>query len=63
MTQTHLNIPLIPPINRPLLEWLDQAFPEKCPDPKDTEREIWLKAGERRLVMKLRGHYNKQESS
>lgn len=35
------------------IEWLEQLYPEKCPDPKDSEREIWMKAGERRVVKVL----------
>lgn len=32
---------------------IDRLFPERAPNPKDTEREIWMKAGERRLVRYL----------
>ena len=39
--------PLIP---REVAEWLDRKYPERSPDHRDSEREIWLKAGERRLV-------------
>ena len=45
-----------------LLAQLEVTFPEKCPDPNDSEREIWMKAGARRLVnsLKLRlGEANK----
>jgi hypothetical protein len=33
-----------------LMQWLETLFPDKCPNPKDSEREIWMKAGERRAV-------------
>ena len=33
-----------------LLMLLDSLVPHKCPDPNDTEREIWMKAGARRLL-------------
>ena len=36
-----------------LVEALDASYPEKSPDPLDSEREIWMKAGERRLVRHL----------
>jgi hypothetical protein len=36
-----------------LIEWLETLYPERCPDPKDTEREVWMKAGERRVVRVL----------
>ena len=35
------------------IEWLDNLYPERCPDINDSEREIWMKAGERRLVRSL----------
>lgn len=41
------SIPFIDPL---LLSALDRLFPQRCPDPKDPEREIWMKAGERRVV-------------
>jgi hypothetical protein len=41
-------------ITDPFMERLDKCVPEQCPDPSDSEREIWMKAGERRLVLKLR---------
>lgn len=36
-----------------LVRELDTDYPERSPDPKDTERELWMKAGERRLVRGL----------
>lgn len=32
---------------------LDRMVPERCPHPSQTEREIWMAVGERRLVKKL----------
>lgn len=37
-------------LSKELLEALEALYPAKAPDPKDSDREIWLKAGERRLV-------------
>lgn len=51
----------VPAIPADLMQWLDEAFPEKCPDPDDTKREVWMKAGERRLVRRLLAHFKKQE--
>ena len=45
-----------------LIEWLDTLYPDKCPDPKHTEREIWMKAGERRLVNTLISKLNATET-
>ncbi len=46
----------VPAIDPVLVADLDRRFPDKCPDPKDTKREIWMKAGERRLVVFLKAH-------
>lgn len=42
-----------PPITPELLKYLDEAFPERSPDPDWSDREIWLRAGERRAVRHL----------
>lgn len=36
-----------------LVSMLDDLFPERSPRPEDTEREIWMRAGERRLIRRL----------
>ena len=36
-----------------LIEWLSYMYPERCPNPKDDRREIWMKAGERRAIISL----------
>jgi hypothetical protein len=41
------------------IEWLDQVYPHRCPNPQDSEREIWMKAGERRLVDSLKFQYQR----
>lgn len=37
-----------------LISQLDDLYPDKCPDPNESEREIWMKAGARRLVTSLK---------
>jgi hypothetical protein len=37
-------------IDRTTVELLDEVFPHRSPDPEHGEREVWMKAGERRLV-------------
>lgn len=37
---------------------LDAMYPARPPDPRDTEREIWMKAGERRVVEVLQAKFN-----
>lgn len=36
-----------------LIDLLNELCPEQCPDPRDPEREVWMKSGERRLVRRL----------
>lgn len=45
------------------LKTLDRMYPPRPPDPKDTEREIWMKAGERRLVEVLWAKFNSANES
>jgi hypothetical protein len=42
-----------PAIDPELVYWLNKLFPDRCPDPNDSEREVWIKAGARRVVDKL----------
>lgn len=50
----------LPPIPRPLMDALELLFPERCPNPNDSEREIWMKAGERRVITVMRQQYERQ---
>lgn len=43
----------LPVFSVDLVEALDKTYPETSPDPNDSEREVWMKAGERRLVRGL----------
>lgn len=52
-----------PPIDHVLMAELERIFPHRCPDPKDSEREIWMKAGERRVVDFLKAHYGDQQDN
>lgn len=46
-----------------LLNELDRRFPDKCPDIRDSEREIWIKKGERRLVEFLKVVFEEQNEN
>jgi hypothetical protein len=48
-------------VSKELLEALDKLYPARPPDPKDSDREIWMKAGERRLVDVLRAKLQEAE--
>ena len=39
-----------PTVPEALLRELDRRFPERCPDPKDSDREIWIEVGRRQVV-------------
>lgn len=54
---------LIPENTAGLLEYLDECYPARPPNPNDPEREIWMKAGARRLVESLKIAYERQVSS
>lgn len=51
----------MPPILPALVDHLDRLYPERCASPDDSDREIWMKAGERRIVRHLRNMLEKQE--
>lgn len=42
-----------PFISNELVEFLEASYPERCPEVSWSEREIWIKAGERKLVRRL----------
>ncbi len=52
-----------PPIDPRLVEWLERVFPDKCPDPKDSDREIWMDVGRALLIRMLRTKLNVQEEN
>ncbi len=54
---TDEQFPLIP---LELLKELDRRFPERCPDPTMTEREIWLMTGRREVVRFLKAQADTQ---
>jgi hypothetical protein len=54
------EIPL-PPIDKKLLDALDDRFPPAPPLLDDSERVIWLKTGQRAIVEWLHSVYNQQQ--
>jgi hypothetical protein len=55
--------PPVPHITVPVVEYLDTIFPDRCPDPTISEREVWMNAGSARVVRKLKHMIQVQESS
>lgn len=53
----------LPVIPQDLLEELDKRFPERCPEPSWSEREIWMRTGERRVVRFLKHVFEQQNSN
>lgn len=50
-----------PRIHPELIRFLDQAFPEKSPDPSQTLPEIFFASGQRSVVKYLIRLYEEQE--
>jgi hypothetical protein len=45
---------VIPNFSIDMIDELDDLYPEKCANKKQTEREIWMYAGKRELVRNLK---------
>ena len=54
---------IIPPLDRALIEALDERVPERCPDPSWSDREIWIYAGKRELIRVLKSELEAQENN
>lgn len=53
---------LFPPIDEALIKKLDEVYPESCPDPALSDREIWMAVGTRQVVRMLRAVYLEQQN-
>lgn len=51
-----------PTIPQALILKLDELFPEACPSLKDTDREVWFKAGQRDTVRFLKARFEDQQN-
>jgi hypothetical protein len=47
-----------PLVSLELLRELDALYPERCADLKDSDREVWAKAGERRVLQFMRAAFD-----
>jgi hypothetical protein len=45
------NFPTVSPL---LVDRLAELYPDKAPDPRDTDRDIWIAVGRVEVVKKLR---------
>lgn len=51
----------IPLLSSDLIKELDEMFPERCPEPDATDREIWIYYGARSVVRMLLSRLQEQE--
>ena len=56
-----ITYPLVPPIDPVLIQTLTERFPNVCADQRDADREVWMKAGEQRLIAWLTDQLRTQE--
>jgi hypothetical protein len=49
-----------PWIEEGLLRYLEQAYPDRCPEPDETDRKIWMNAGAVGVVRHLRRLFEDQ---
>jgi hypothetical protein len=56
--------PLVEPhVSKELLEYMNQMFPDKCPDVTDTERKIWVNVGKREAFNHFQRLFKKQQDN
>lgn len=53
----------LPDLSKDLIDALDVRFPVRMPDPKDSERDIWIKVGQRFVVDFLKDVYEEQHTT
>ena len=52
-----------PHIPNALLDELNQRYPERSPEPEWSDREVWIRAGERRVVRFLKEQFKRQNEN
>jgi hypothetical protein len=57
-----MDLPKIPLLSPELVEALNKRFPERCPDPKWSDREVWMAVGRRDVVRFLIEEARRQQS-
>jgi len=57
------DLPPIPPLSPELVEALDKRFPERCPDRSWSDREIWIRVGQREVVRFLIEELKQQQET
>ena len=54
---------MIPVIDEQLIEYLEEAYPDKAPDISMEEKLIWFTAGQVAVVRHLKDQYRLQEET
>lgn len=52
-----------PQITDGLLQYLERVYPDKCPEPNETDREIWMNRGAVGVVRHLRMLHKEQREN
>jgi hypothetical protein len=52
-----------PALDKAIIEWLEAVFPDRCPDPSFSDRQVWMAVGEQRVIRKLRAELEKQQEN
>ena len=58
-----MNEQTLPFIPQDLLDDLNRRYPERCPEADWSDRDIWLKAGERRVIRFLNEQFKRQNEN
>tara|TARA_B100000287_G_C19982243_1_gene523011 strand:- start:128 stop:448 length:321 start_codon:yes stop_codon:yes gene_type:complete len=59
-TMQEKNFPIIP---KPLLDELNERYPERSAESEWSDRDIWIKSGERRVIRFLNEMYKRQNEN
>jgi hypothetical protein len=58
-----MNEYTLPFIPQDLLDDLNRRYPERCPEVDWSDRDIWIKAGERRVIRLLNDMFARQQEN
>lgn len=52
----------LPHVDKGLLDYLATCFPDRCPLPDMTDREIWMEVGAQKVMKKLTALHNNPDT-
>lgn len=50
-------------IDENLIKFLEEIYPDRCPDIDLPDREVWFRAGAVSVVRMLKHHHNRQQQN